>query len=203
MGRTKNIDRLYDDIEQDLKKISKEFNKQLVDEFKELYQNEADAWYKEHEPKTNDYERTYQLRDRALLIEKEDEYGKKISFTDKKIKPKKGKKPVQRVGKYGIWTDYSGTLPAYYSWNKKINENIASSVLSWEESGINNFSHYGYGRGNGIFGRTLKRIIQEIGKITPSTTLKINLPKEIINDLYNLLKNKTRDIIQKRYNEMF
>lgn len=204
MGRIKSIDKLYDDLQEDANKISKEFNNQVADEFNRIYIKEASDWYNNNTPKTDDYIRTYQLNDKALLIKKEDKYGKKISFSADKIRPKKGKQPtVVTDGEGKSYKDYSGTLPSYYSWNKKINQNIASSVLDWEEFGTWNFAQYKYRRGHGIFGNTLNEMIKQIDKIRPSRELKVKLPDNIINDLYNLLKNKTKAIMQKRYIEIF
>ena len=209
MARTKSIDKIYEDIEQDAIKISKNFNKQVAEEFRLLYDDEADAWYYRNIPTTGDveggdYERTYKLMDDALLIRKEEEYGEKISLSPDKIKPKKGRKPVKTQEGGKTKTDYSGTLPSYYSWNKnESRKNIASDVLEWEERGIHNFARYHYHRGEGIYGSTLKKMIQEIDKIKKSEDLKVSLPDYIVEDLYNLLKQKTKKIMQKRYNELY
>lgn len=209
MARTKSIDKIYEDIEQDAIKISKNFNKQVAEEFKLLYNDEAYAWYTKNIPTTGDieggdYKRTYQLMDNALLIRKEEEYGEKISLSPDKIKPKKGKKPTKKKGEYGSYIDNSGTLPSYYSWNKnELQKNIASDVLEWEERGLHNFARYHYHRGEGIYGSTLKKMIQEIDKIKKSENLKVSLPDYIVEDLYNLLKQKTKKIMQKRYNELY
>lgn len=189
MGRIKNIDKIYDDLQEDANKISKEFNQQVADEFKRVYIEEAYNWYSENTPKSEEYyKRTGQLGDKALLIKKEEKYGKKISFSGDQIRP-------QRYG--------DKILPAYYSWNNKIKKNIASDVLYWEEMGYNNFSEYGYRKGHGVWGRTVNEMIKQIDKIRPSRELKVKLPDNIINDLYNLLKNKTKAILQKRWAEMF
>lgn len=189
MGRIKSIDKLYDDLQEDANKISKEFNQQVADEFKRVYIEEAYNWYNENSQESEEYYiRTGQLGDKALLIKKEETYGQKISFSADKIRPERH-------------TD--GKLPSYYSFNKKVRKNIASDVLYWEEMGYNNFAKYGYRKGQGVWGRTVNEMIKQIDKIRPDKGLKVKLPDNIINDLYNLLKNKTKTILQKRWVEMF
>lgn len=198
MGRTKNIDRIYSDLEDDFKKISKRFNKDFADYFFSVYLEEANNWYQNNTPSTttddgSSYERTGQLASAALVTKKEGEYSQKISFSADKIRPEKRGE---------------GKLPAYYSFmiNSKKNrrkENIASDVLYWEEMGYWNFAQYNYKRGHGIFGTTLNRMIKEVDSLKPPQDLKVYLSDNIVNDLYELLKKKTKAIMQKRYVEIF
>ena len=205
ISRVRDINQLVEDIKRDVEKINKDFNKQIEEKFKKAYSEEADAWYERNTPKTTDYERTNQLKERALLITKIEGYDKKITFSASKIKPKRGKLPVERMGQYGVWVDHTGTLPSYYSWKKNNGqlENISAEVLEWEEMGYNNFRRYGYGKGNGIWGMTLKKVIEEIDSIKIDKSLKLYAPTQIIEDLFNLLKSQTKKNMQERYKEMF
>jgi len=200
IARVRDISQITEDIKRDAEKINKDFNKQVVEEFEEIYHKEADNWYDKNTPKTGDYERTFQLRDRALLISKEDEYGKKISLSGSRIKTRRWRKPKKVDTKYGSYLDYTGTMGSYIGFDK---QNIASDVLEWEEMGYNNFREYGYGKGNGVWGTSVKKTIEQIDKIRINKNLKLYAPEKIIEDLFNLLKSETKKIMQERYNELF
>jgi len=200
MAKAKDFHQIIDEIKKDSEKINKKFNKKIADEFKEQYKIEADKWYSENSPVSDYYERRFQLKNKALIITKIEDYGEKVSFSHENIRPKKGKKPKKIKAEDGsIILDRSGTLPSYY--NSK-DENISSSVLAWEEAGIHNFAKYGYGKGDGIWGKTLKEMISKIDSIKLDN-IKFNAPEDIMNDLFNLLKEQTKKIMQERYNEMF
>ena len=69
--------------------------------------------------------------------------------------------------------------------------------------GIHNFEEYSYNKGEGVWGSTLKAVIKKIDNIKINEDIKIYTPEQIINDLFQLLKNKTKKILEQRYNEMF
>lgn len=200
IARVRDISQITEDIKRDAEKINKDFNKQVAEEFQQIYRKEADDWYDKNVPKTGNYERTFQLRDKALLVTKEDEYGKKISLSGSRIKTRRWKKPTKIITPYGSYLSYKGTMGSYISY---FGQNIASDVLEWEEMGYNNFAEYGYGKGNGVWGSSLKKTIEKIDKIKINKDLKLYAPEKIIEDLFNLLKNETKRIMQERYNELF
>ena len=76
----KDIDQLIPDIQMDADKIAKAFNSTMAKEFYNVLEEESKDWYYQNKSK-GIYKRTKQLRDKAILKEKENNYEYKISFS--------------------------------------------------------------------------------------------------------------------------
>lgn len=185
----KNIDQLIPDIQTDADKIAKAFNSTVAKEFYNVLEEESKDWYYQNKSK-GIYKRTKQLRDKAILKEKENDYEYKISFSAKNI---------QRLsGSYNTESKKSN-LSSYESMS---GEDVASKVLQQEEEGSYPFNTYKYQKGEGIWGSALKYFMNKINSLKIETS-KLNLPDNIKNDLIELMKKNLKEQLEKEYQEDF
>ena len=186
----KTIDDLIPDIQSDVDKIAKSFNSQIAKTFYEELQEKSKDWYYFNKS-SGIYKRTKQLRDKAVLKEKIDNYEYKISFSPEKIQPQSwgvyDKETKRR--KIGSYTDVKGN-------------NMAASVLQWEEEGVGVFSKYNYQKGGGIWGKTLKSFINKVDNISVNVP-KLSLPDDIKKDLIEIMKKELKKQLEKEYKEEY
>lgn len=182
----KNFYDIPEDIQKDCDKITKEFNKQMASNFSTFVTSEAEIWYAKNKAFTNRYDRTYQLKNNAILHEKDGDYEYKISFSPKNIKTK----PYNvETGKLGSYVDFYG-------------ENVASDVLRWEEEGEGSFSIYSYKKGDGIWGSAIQKMIRSIDSL-PIRISNLNIPDNIKKDLIDVMKKKLKKQLEQEYKEEF
>lgn len=190
----KEIDQFIPDLQIECDKITKSFNTIVAKEFYKELEESAKDWYYNNKS-SGIYKRTKQLRDNAVLKEKENEYEFKVSFSPQKIIRKSWETPDKPSSNWnkntvlGSYEDVHGN-------------DVASQVLAWEEEGVGVFSKYNYKKGSGIWGKALDRFIKKIDTLT-ITNPKLNMPDDIKKDLIELMKKKSKQQLQKEYDEDF
>ena len=181
---------ITDDIKKDCDKISKVFISRISYFFSKYYEIAADEWYNYNKVSNPVYERTYQLKEKALLEEKIGNFELRLSFSSKNIKRRSARlynKESKKPAKLGSYVSFNG-------------EDVASSVLQWEEEGIHGFSRYNYKKGGGIWSHAVQLLIARMDSIPMDTTiLQTHLPTQIKNDLVKELKKSVKKQLEQQY----
>lgn len=186
----KNFNQITADIQKDCDKISKVFIARISYLFSKYYEIAADEWYNYNKPSNPIYERTYQLKQNALLEEKLNDFELKLSFSSKNIKKKKGVE-------YNKASKTPAKLGSYIGFDDR---DVASSVLEWEEEGSHGFDQYNYRKGGGIWAHAIQLLISQMDGIPIDTNfLQTNLPLQIRNDLIKELKKSAKKQLEEQY----
>ena len=181
----KTFDDIIPDIQNDMDKIAKAFNKTVANDFYKALKESASQWYEYNSPAKNMYKRTMQLLDKAPYLEKFSDYEYRVSFSPDRIW--KFSWVQEKNKKMGSYEDIAGS-------------DERETILEWEEKGIGSFAQYGYKKGEGIFGNAIFYFMEHIDSLEIFVP-KLLIPDEIKNDIIDLMKKNLKKETQKEYKD--
>jgi hypothetical protein len=175
----KNFFDIVSYMQKDADNITKNYNKALAYDIYLEAHNQARNWYSENKPQTKLYERTRQLSKNATLYKQYSDFEYKVSFeADFIIRQSRDR------SKLASYEDSRG-------------EDVATSVLEWEENEIGPFAKYN----RNIWEETLKEVLNHFDYIYVKMPKLYYITDNIGKDLLEALKKKSKKQLEKIYKE--